>query len=547
MKRWFKVVLAFVLVLAAALAALPFLLNANQFRPLLESQLSAAAGREVKLGSLSLSLFAGQVSASDVSVAEDPAFGTTPFLRAKSLAASVEMKPLIFDRKLNVTSVIVDHPEVNLVLAQSGAWNISTLGAKTEPKPGSKSDPKPDSVSAVPDLAVGLVHIADGRFTLNRAGDPKPEVFDDIDVDLKNLALTAPFDFVVSAKRAEGGSIHVEGKAGPLDSKAAHPPVEATFTIPQLDVRKAGLVEASTGMSGLVSLSGSARWKDNQAELNGKLTGEQLKLAKGGSPASRPVHVDFVASHDIARRRGRLQRVDLHIGKAASRLAGTYDLSGKRPSFALKFVGDKMPLAELLAILPALDIKLPAGSSLEGGTLSADFTLAGTLERFSATGPIGLDKTRLANFDFGSKLKTLEKLAGIQASPNTDIETLRANVKHTPEATQIDAIEFNVPAIGDVTGAGAISPKDDLDFAMQAVVHTRGAMMTALGQRGDTRAPFTVTGNIANPVIKANLKAIAVDKVERLVKDPVKAVNAAQSILELFRKKPAPDQPKESQ
>src|SRR5712692_5742868 len=112
MKRSLKVFAAIVVVLVAVLLVLPFLIKANEFRPLLESKVSTALGREVKLGDLSLSLFAGSVSASDISIAEDPAFGSAPFLRAKSLAARVEMRPLIFERKLNVVSVTIDRPEV---------------------------------------------------------------------------------------------------------------------------------------------------------------------------------------------------------------------------------------------------------------------------------------------------------------------------------------------------------------------------------------------------------------------------------------------------
>src|SRR6478752_9684374 len=127
MKRLLKVLGAVILVVVVVLAALPFLLNANQFRPLLESKLSAALGRPVKLGDLSLSVFKGSVSAGDISIAEDPAFGSAPFLLAKSLAVRVEMTPLIFDRKLNVTAVTIDHPEVNVILKQNGTWNFSSL------------------------------------------------------------------------------------------------------------------------------------------------------------------------------------------------------------------------------------------------------------------------------------------------------------------------------------------------------------------------------------------------------------------------------------
>jgi len=531
MKRLLKVLGAVILVVVVVLAALPFLLNANQFRPLLESKLSAALGRPVKLGDLSLSVFKGSVSAGDISIAEDPAFGSAPFLLAKSLSVRVEMTPLIFDRKLNVTAVTIDHPEVNVILKQNGTWNFSSLGGSSAGSPSSSSP-------GVPDLAVQLVRITGGRFTLTRAGDPKPQVIEDIDIDLKNLSMSTPITFTVSAKRAEGGAVKVEGTAGPLDVKASHAPVQAKFTVPALDIVKAGLVDPSAGISGLAELTGNAQWKEDQVSLDGYLSVQRVKLAKGGTPGTRPLDLDFEVIHEITPRRGQLRRADIHIGKAASRMSGTYDLAGKEPEFTVKYSGNKMALGELLAMLPVLDVRLPAGSSLEGGTLSAEFTVAGTPSHYTAAGPISLDHTRLKNFDLGSKMRVIETLAGIKASPDTDIETLRADVKRTDDTTTLDKIQFTVPAIGEITGAGAISPRNELAFNMQVLLHTGGTVMAALGQKGDTKAPFTVTGTVSNPVIKPNLKAMASEKVEEFKKDPTKAVDAAQGILNMFRKKP---------
>ena len=72
-------------VLLVVLISLPFLVNVNQFKPALEASLTQALGREVKLGDLHPSLFAGEVTASDLSVADDPHFGKPAFVKARSL------------------------------------------------------------------------------------------------------------------------------------------------------------------------------------------------------------------------------------------------------------------------------------------------------------------------------------------------------------------------------------------------------------------------------------------------------------------------------
>jgi len=66
MKRTLKIIGIVFAVILLAVIALPFLINVNSFRPKLESELSAALGRQVKVGNLSLSILSGGVSAEDL-------------------------------------------------------------------------------------------------------------------------------------------------------------------------------------------------------------------------------------------------------------------------------------------------------------------------------------------------------------------------------------------------------------------------------------------------------------------------------------------------
>ena len=139
MKRFLRIAGIAVAVLILAALALPFFINANQFRPALEERLTTALGREVKIGDIKLSLFSGGASASDITIADDPAFSKEPFLRAKGLAVGVELWPLIVSRQLNVTSLTVDQPEIALLQSAAGDWNFSSLGSKTATPPAAVS------------------------------------------------------------------------------------------------------------------------------------------------------------------------------------------------------------------------------------------------------------------------------------------------------------------------------------------------------------------------------------------------------------------------
>src|SRR3984885_13572259 len=117
-----SILAAAVVLLLLVIVLVPLLLSVNTFRPTLETQLSTALGRKVTLGNLSFSVFSGSLVADNISIADDPAFGSKPFLQAQSLHIGVEVVPLLFHRQLLVTSFVADSPTINLVHNGQGVW-----------------------------------------------------------------------------------------------------------------------------------------------------------------------------------------------------------------------------------------------------------------------------------------------------------------------------------------------------------------------------------------------------------------------------------------
>src|SRR5260370_41499893 len=121
-------------------------------------------------------------------------------------------------------------------------------------------------------------------------------------------------------------------------------------------------------MGGLLSVDGSGTSNGSNLEVTGRVKADQLKLAKGGSPARRPVEFDFTIDHDLRNGAGSLRRGDVHIGSAVATLTGTYAEHGESTILNANLSGHGMPIPELEAMLPAMNIELPQGSSLHGGT-----------------------------------------------------------------------------------------------------------------------------------------------------------------------------------
>ncbi len=127
MKRTLRLIGILVVLLLLAVAALPFLINPNRFRPMLEAELTKALARDVKVGDLKLAILSGGVTAGNLSIADDPTYSRTPFVETRSATLGVDLWPLIFSRHLHVTQLTLDQPRINLLQSAAGDWNFSSL------------------------------------------------------------------------------------------------------------------------------------------------------------------------------------------------------------------------------------------------------------------------------------------------------------------------------------------------------------------------------------------------------------------------------------
>ena len=531
--RWLGIVVALLVLIALAL---PFLIDANQFRPRLEAALTQALAREVKLGDLKLSIFSGGVAAADLSVADDAAFSKTPFIQAKSLKVGVELQPLIFSKKINVTGIEIEAPQIDLIQSDKGTWNFASLGAKAATPP----PPAPTAAdSSVQNLTVKLVKITNGRLSIKMAGEARPKVLDKLSVEVKDFAPDASFPVSIAADIQGGGDVKLDGKAGPIDTAdTSETPFDLALKLNKLDIAKTGFVRTQTGFGGLLSINGNAASTGRELHLKGAIQAAQLKLAKNGKPATKTVGFDCAINQNLRQRTGALTRGEVEIGKAKAELSGTYSEANNATVLHMKMAAPAMEVSELAAMLPALDIVLPQGSSLQGGTASANVTVDGPTDKIVADGTLALRKTRLAGFDLGSRMNTVAKLTGIKISPDTDFDNIGASVHSDPGGMKVEKISVIAPAIGELTGAGSISPANALDFKMRAQLHT-GALLDVVNPSGNTSVPFFIQGTSSQPKfvpdVKGLVTGIAQQKLAPLTNTDIG--KQATGIIDLFRKK----------
>jgi AsmA protein len=518
MKLTLKIIAIVVGLLIVIVIAIPFFIDANTFRPTLESDLTSALGRQVKVGNLSLSLLSGSVSADDISIADDPAFSKSAFVQAKSLKVGVELIPLIFSKTLNVTELTLNQPEISLVRSDNGGqWNFSSLGGKNP------SAAKPAASSANPNLSVAKLNVNNGRLTVTR-GASKPRVYDKVTIEVTNFSLTAAFPFKMTAQLPADGSLKLEGKAGPIDANnTAQTPLQAKVTVQKMNLAASGFLDPAAGISGVADYDGSIESNGHEAKTNGKLTASNLQLVQKGSPAGKPVQVTYTVTHDLAKETGTIPQCEITMGKAIAHMTGTYDAHGTVTSINLKLNGQGMPVDDLEAMLPAVGVILPPKAALKGGTLATTMAIAGPVDKLITVGTVKLENSTLANFDLGSKLSAISALSGKKTGNDTSIKNFSSDVRVAPDGTKADNINLNVPAIGVVTGAGTVSPASELAFTMNADV-------------GGMGIPFSVAGTSSDPKFVPDVKGIATGLLKGLGKGNTNQQNV-NSVMDMFKKK----------
>ena len=467
-----------IVLLLLVVVLLPFFIDANKFKPQVESAAETALGRKVAIGNISLALFSGGVSVEDIAISEDPKFGSGSFFDAKSVAVGVEMMPLIFSRQLHVTGVTIDQPEVTLLRAPSGDWNFSTLGAKSAPRP-----PVHRSSGSAANVSVQKIEIKNGKLTVGQTGsNAKMHEYDQMNLTASDLSYTSQFPFQFSATTPGNGSIKLSGKAGPLNqTDAAQTPLEASLEIHGLDLTSTGFMDPSSGIAGVLDFAGTLSSDGQQANSKGKVTASKLKLVPGGSPAGQPLQVDYDTNYALKPQTGSLKQGDVHIGKAVAHLSGTFNNSGETPSVAMKLTGTDMPAADLESVLPAVGVTLPSGASLKEGTMNVDFAINGPVDKLVTTGPVKLSNGKLCGIRSGRKDGRAVIVRGHSERIGHGNRDVQLHLRVAPEGIRADNLNVVVPAIGSMTGNGTVGADQSLNFQMVAHLSASSSPWARLG------------------------------------------------------------------
>jgi uncharacterized protein involved in outer membrane biogenesis len=216
----------------------------NRNKDFLLARAESTLGRKVSIENIGVTLRGGiGVRLENVSVADDSAFSSEPFLTARELQVNAKLLPLL-KKRFEIKRVVLREPFIHVIRDEEGRLNTTTIGAsKTQAGgAGAPADNVGSGVSgAAAPLVISLVNIDGGELRMSdrRAGldlrlTQLESKVEELDFD-KPIALSLQAAFL-----ADEPNIKLTGRFGPVGQPVdvANLAVQATLDVEPIDVGK---------------------------------------------------------------------------------------------------------------------------------------------------------------------------------------------------------------------------------------------------------------------------------------------------------------------
>jgi uncharacterized protein involved in outer membrane biogenesis len=470
----------------------------------------------------------------DLEVAEDPTFGTAPFLVLDVGHVRLRLLPLLTGR-VELGDIVLRKPSVRIVQGADGRLNIATLGTMAEPRQATKPGRAPGGAGAASTVAVARVVVDDGTVVYldrGKGGDEPQYRLSNVDLTLTGGGTQIAF---TGDARLQPGDIRLGLSDGVVALAGARPMTEATLrgTV-TIDGKDAGLLAAAVA--------------GPRPELHGAVEGA---LALGGTVAA-PTAAGEIAMSDVTvvqdnprcpeptPRTLTIATVKLNLGWQDRRLVGkpaTATLAGGTVTTQLTVTLDRrirvqmadlgitrLPLEKILVDYLCQGYAITGPLELVGALTFDAHDALGTL---SGPGRLRVGSGKVVGSQALALFGSVVRLGGAVSS------ILAADV---PSSVLDSPLEFD-SITGTYTLANGVATTRDLLYSSRsmkvaiagdyALATTRMNLdMTITHGRGEVKA--RVTGTTASPSIRVNPSSILRDI------DPDKAQKGIQDLLKRF-------------
>lgn len=409
MRRLVWIGLILILLIPILLVGLLYLVvDPQKLSPLLTSQISASLGREATIERVDLKLFPPSLAAKGLSISDDPAFSTKPFLTAELLSIRPALLPL-FTGNLRIISLELESPTIELIQKADNSWNFDSLSTSSE----------------AGGLALDLLRIRNAHLGLHRLPSQREE-YTRLGVELRDYRPGQSFSLLLSATMPSGEAIQAAGQINTssnrttltdfkislasLQAKLAGEIVDKNLQL-QFDIPKSPVAQvaplflpptmnASGEISGKIAISGTT----SAPRFNGRL--EVLGFDVSGGDIQQPVRtpkLSLVLTPD----RISLEPASVTSGSTQLQAYGVIANYQDKPRLEATLLAPNAQLAELLSIARAFGLVSKGGIQARG---KADLQLRayGLLNNRQPLSFAGTGSLREASFNLPQLTKPLE-------------------------------------------------------------------------------------------------------------------------------------------
>jgi AsmA protein len=412
-----------VAVIALAVGVFVATFNPNDYRGTIQTKLEQQLGRKVTLGNMELGLFPLRFRVFNLAIAEDPNFGSRAFIQTQELSVSVKLLPLL-SKSVEVDSLGLDRPSVELIKDAQGVWNFASLGQKTPAAtPSSSQQP----------FSLGELAINDGQIAITDLQDRRPRtVYDHINLKLTDFAPDSPFKLDASVHLPGSGSqeVSLTGKGGPLShTNPAATPFKGTLQLKGVEI--AGLQKFLQSPA-LVNTDGVLSGHTDIASEVGKLSANgQMNLDKPrlhGIEVGYPINADYDVSDDLTNDLLRINKGAIKLGPTPLSVTGTVNHKPTPAQLDVDLKANGVSIAEIARLAAAAGIAFAPGTTVNG-QINADIKAQGAADKPALNGT-------LAGRDIQVSGKEIAR----------PVEVKAVNIALTP--TEIHSDNFNVTSGG---------------------------------------------------------------------------------------------------
>jgi uncharacterized protein involved in outer membrane biogenesis len=494
-------VVVLLVVIVIALLVVPAFIDVNSYRGRIQTELERELNRPVTLGQLHLSLLPLAFRADNAVIGEDPGFRSPhAFAEVQQLSVSAALIPLLHG-EVQVSSLELDSPKIELVRNEQGVWNFASLGAgpgqaaRTAAPPQSRqarNKPSPErgtlpAASSGSNFSLEDLKIKDGELAVTDYQQRQPRtVYDHIDLRLIGYEPGRAFTMQAAANlpaAAGTGTIKLEGEAGPVDNAVpANTPFKgkAQFEKVSLGALERFLKsQALTDSNAVVTGSANVENGPNRFASDGALKLDQVVLH--GSRLGYPITADYAVSNQ--EKVLHIEKGDLKLGDTPVKISGTVNTEPTPAEIDLQVDVSEVSVQEVARLAAAQGIAFNPGMNVTG-RFTANLHAQGALSQPALNGAVSANNLVISGKELAQPVNVSDiqlALSPSEAHTNNFTATTGGTALHvrfalsqyTTSSPQIDADvqtananlgeflsiakAYGVSAADGVTGSGGIS------------------------------------------------------------------------------------------